>query len=194
MAASGDETRGEQQLVAGGEGAEQLTEREQPKITTTTGYRSSRRVLSRLAAEHVFYELDSASRGLWDSFSVRNIGLAVQSRMAEVYDGDPVQMRQAEAASLARTLKIDPTQWTQAEQSAFANFAVVLGLAPELSRWSGAEKSALVDVIRAKAGETEVGYLQQLHEHRALKQALLGLGSSSATASSARSSFAGSAR
>ena len=171
-----------------------LTEREEAKIAKTSGYRSSRRVLSRLASEHVFYEPESASRGLWDTFFVRNIGFAVQRRMAEVYNGDPVQMRQTEVTSLARMLKIDPAKWTQAEQSAFANFAVVLGLVPELSGWSGAEKSALVDVIRAKAGETEIGYLQQLHGHRALKQALLALGSSSATASSARSSFAGSAR
>jgi hypothetical protein len=155
-----------------------LTEREEAKIAKTPRYRSSYRTLSRLASEHVFYEMDDASRGAWDTFSVRNIGLAVQRRMAKLYDGDPVRMRQAELASLARILNLDPTKWPPSELAAFADFAVVLGMVPDLQRWSNAEKLALVDVIRAKAGDSETGYVRRLQQHPTLKRALQKLGSS----------------
>jgi len=156
-----------------------LTEREEAKIRSRPGYRSSARVLRKLAAEHVFYEFGEERRGVWDTFSARNIGLAVQRRMAEEFNGDPDKMRCAGTASLARILHVDPAEWSAIERAAFENFALVLLLAPQVKSWTNHEKQALLQVILAKVEGEESDYLRRLQRHRALRSALVALGSSS---------------
>ena len=45
-----------------------------------------------------FMNLVTDSPGQWDTFSTRRIGLAVQQRMAEEFDGDPEKLRRATPA------------------------------------------------------------------------------------------------
>jgi len=153
-----------------------LTRREEARIVRTPGYRTSARTLRKLAAEHVFYEFGDGPRGLWDRFSIRNIGFAVERRMAEKFKGDPGRMREAAVASLARELGTDLRKWTPLEQSAFADFALVLALVPEIKGWSSHEKERLAEIIRAKVGATEVEYLQLMQGHQKLKRLMLRLG------------------
>src|SRR5208282_1631841 len=154
-----------------------LTQREEAKMISQPAHRTSARTLRKLAAAHVFYEFGDRPRGLWDMFSVRNIGLAVQRRMAEKFEGDPESMCRATSAALAVNLRVDPRRWKPLEQSAFKDFAFVLSLVPELKRWTGRQKQALVEIIRAKVSADEATYLRLLQGHLALKQALVRLGS-----------------
>jgi len=154
-----------------------MTEREETRIAKTPGYRTSARTLRKLAAEHVFYEIGDGARGLWDRFSIRNIGFAVQHYMAEKFKGDPGKTRQKTSEWLAELLDIDLSRWSTLEQSAFADFAVVLALVPEVKGWSSREKERLAEIIRAKVGASEVEYLRLIQQHGGLKQAMLRLGS-----------------
>jgi hypothetical protein len=95
----------------------------------------------------VFYELGEGPSGVWDTFSVRNIGLAVQRHMAEDFNGEPEKMRRVGTTELARILQVDPASWSAVERSAFENFALVLMLLPELKSWTHTEKQKLVQVI-----------------------------------------------
>jgi len=153
-----------------------MTQREEAKMAKQPSHRTSARTLRRLAAGHVFYEFGDGPRGLWDRFSVRNIGLAVQQRMAEEFNGDPESMCRATSAALAVELKVDPRKWSAVEQTAFVDFAFVLSLIPELKSWNANQKQALVAIVRAKAAADESAYLQLLQRHEALKKALVGLG------------------
>jgi len=155
-----------------------MTQREEAKIAIRPKYRTSARSLRKLAAGHVFYEFGNGPRGLWDSFSVRNIGLAVQRRMADQFDGDPEKMCGACSATLATTLNVDPGRWSKLEQAAFKDFAFALSLVPELADWNTAQKQALVEIIRAKVSVDEADYLRLLQQHHALKGSFLRLGSS----------------
>src|SRR5271166_5677014 len=154
-----------------------LTQREEAKIAGQSTYRTPAPTLRKLAAAHVFYEFGDGPRGLWDTFSVRNIGLAVQRRMAEEFNGDPESMGCATSNTLATDLRVDPKKWTPLEQSAFKDFAFVLSLVPELKGWTGNQKRALVDITRAKTSADESDYLRLLQGHVALKEALVPLGS-----------------
>jgi hypothetical protein len=154
-----------------------LTEREEARIAKTPGYRTPARALRKLAAEHIFYETGDGPRGLWDRFATRNIGFVVERHMAEKFKGDPGRMRQAAVASLARELGIDVRKWTPLGQTAFADFAVVLALVPEVKGWSSREKEQLAEIIRAKLGASEVEYLRLTQGHGRLKQVMLQLGS-----------------
>ncbi len=163
-----------------------LARREEARMAADAAHRTSPRTLRRLAAGHVFYEFGAAPPGRWDTFSTRHLGLAVQRRMAADFNGDAGAMRRSASARLAQLLHVDPKHGTAAEQTAFANFAVVLGLLPELKRWTPAQKQALVRVIRAKAAPEETDYLRRLQRHPALQQAVRALGSARAPARKAR--------
>ncbi len=158
-----------------------LAEREEKKIARTPGYRTSPRTLRRLADGHIFFEFGSQPQGSWDTFSVRALGLAVQRRMAAEYDGSAGKMRRATTTALARMLNLNLETWNPREQWAFANFALVLALAPGVAHWTSAEKNSLVSIIRAKAGPNETNYLRRLQQHNALREVLLQLGSASHT-------------
>ena len=155
-----------------------MTQREEEKIARKPGYRTSARILRTLAAGHVFYEFGNGQRGLWDTFSARNIGLSVQRRMATEFGGDPEKMRRDTSAALARILQVETETWNAIEREAFEDFACVLSLVPELTSWTSAQKQALTQIILAKATVDESDYLRLLQRHDALKVALLTLGSS----------------
>jgi len=56
----------------------ELTVKEEEKIRTRKGYRTSASTLRKLAASPMIYELDPERRGDWDHFQVRKIGFKAQ--------------------------------------------------------------------------------------------------------------------
>ena len=157
-----------------------LTQSEEKKIARQPKYRTSARTLRKLAAGHVFYEFGDAPRGLYDNFSTRNIQLRAQEWMAEHFDGNMARMKDAAVAELSRTLDVDLRRWTDQDRRAFSDFALVASMLPESAEWDAADKSALADIIRAKAAPEERQYLRLLQQHEALKKAVVTLGSSQA--------------
>src|ERR1019366_10208802 len=124
-----------------------ITRQEEAKMTRDPAHRTSARTLRQLAAEHVFYEFGDDLPGQWDTFSTRRIGLAVQQRMAEEFDGDPEKLRWGTMEALSQDLQVEVGTWSPLEQLAFENLASVLSLAPELTQWTNLQKQALVDII-----------------------------------------------
>jgi hypothetical protein len=155
-----------------------LTESEERKIAARKNHRTSPSTLRKLAAGHVFYELDQQPRGRWDNFSVRNVGFAVQRQMASNFGGNAQVMRRLASEALAKILRLDLTSWKPLERTAFENFALVISLAPEFSEWAETQKQALVEIIRAKVAPDEADYLRLLQQHHALRDIILRLGSS----------------
>lgn len=156
---------------------EKLAQAEEKKVQANPQYRTSARTLRRLSKAHVVYELPGAARGAWDNFSTRNIGFALQRRMARDFGGNAEAMRKAAMAQLARFLDIDPHQIKAKKQTTFADFAMVLRLAPGLRSWTSEDKAALLSIIAAKARRTEQRYQQLLLKHTRLRAAILKLGS-----------------
>ncbi|HEY4900085.1 MAG TPA: hypothetical protein VIH91_04615 [Terriglobales bacterium] len=150
-----------------------LTEREEKKIARDPQHRTSPRTLRKLAEGHMFFEIGGDPAGLWDTFSVRALGLAVQRKMAVDFGGDAGKMRRATTSRLSKILEVNLDTYTAREQWAFSNFAVALALAPGFARWTPAEKRSLLAIIRAKAGPSETHYLQLLQRHHRLREALL---------------------
>jgi len=154
-----------------------LTQREEAKMARDPSHRTSASTLRKLAAHHVFYEFGEGPRCLWDTFAARNVGLAVQQRMAQQFNGDPGKMRKATTAALAPILGVDTGKWTELQRTAFEDFAVVLSLTPEIRGWSSAEKQALVSILRAKVSANEAEYFRRMQKHDALKRVVLKVGS-----------------
>jgi hypothetical protein len=156
---------------------EKLAQNEEKKVRANRKYRTSPATLRRLSKASVVYELPQAERGAWDRFSTRNIGLAVQKKMARDFDGDAQAMRKAASGRLTRVIKIDPSKLKPQMRIAFEDFATVLNLIPDIDRWSTDDKDALRQIIAAKAGRTEQRYQSMLQKHARLRTAILKLGS-----------------
>jgi len=166
----------------------ELTRKEEEKLAANSAYRTPSRTLKRLATANVLFEppvlksrfstLHSQfSTSPWDFFHIRNLGLAVDRRMARDFGGDAARMRRAALRRVARVLGARPETWPEAHQSAFENLALVLDLIGDLPQWSRAEKRSLLEVVRAKAGRDEVRYLRLMQKHARLRVALLRLDS-----------------
>jgi len=119
----------------------------------------------------------AAEAGPWDNFSTRNLGLRVSRRMAKEFGGDSHPIRQAASREVSRALGANPPRWTPLEQRAFENWSLVLGLIPDLRRWSAKEKDDVLTIIRAQAAPNEMRYLRLTRQHPRLRSELLRLGS-----------------
>jgi len=159
-----------------------LVAREERKLANRSGYLTPARILRQLAAGHLLYEAPSAPHpGEWDRFRVPNIGLAVQRRLAfpaRQSGGEERKHRQALVTSVARTLGVKSTELSASQHRVFADLALVLAMVPDLRRWSTEEKSAIRQIVRAKAGRPdELQYVKLLQRHQKLRDGLRTLGS-----------------
>jgi hypothetical protein len=159
-----------------------MVAREERKLANRPGYRTPARILRQLAAGHLLYEAPSAPHpGEWDNFRVPNIGLAVQRRLsftARQSSGDERKHRQVLVTSVAHALGVKPTDLSASEHRVFSDLALVLAMIPDLSRWSKEEKSAIRQIVRAKAGSDELRYVRLLQSHQKLRDGLRTIGSS----------------
>ena len=156
---------------------EKLAQAEERKVRANPKYRTPARTLRRLSKANVVYETPDAERGVWDKFSTRKIGLALQRHMAKEFDGDANAMREKCVARLARHLGINPQQVSAKERNAFVDLAMVLSLVPDFVQWTKEEKAALYEIISAKSARTELRYIRLLQRHNRLRKAILQLGS-----------------
>jgi hypothetical protein len=156
---------------------EKLAQSEEKKIEANSRYRTPARTLRRLSKAHLVYELPGAEQGAWDRFAMRNIGFAVQRRMAREFGGDAEAMRKTSIAQIARELNINQHRLAAREQVALADFAMVLSLVPDPPRWTLEQKRGLRDIIAAKSGKTEQPYQRLLLKHERLRRVILRLGS-----------------
>lgn len=144
---------------------ERLADAEAAKIATRPGYRTPARILERLAEGAMIYEPPGVKAGEWDAFEVRKLGMAV------------ARAGRLRSEEVAARLGARPDRWNEDERRAFAHWALVLALIPDLEQWTASEKRAVAAIIRAKAGADEANYLRLQQAHPRLRQAVLGLGS-----------------
>ncbi len=150
---------------------------EEKKIAAKPSYRTPARVLRKLAQGPMIFQIPPAARSDWDRFEMRNLGLAVQRRMAGEFGGDARQIRSESARKVRQALGLSTRDWNEAELRALDNLALVLALIPHLDQWTRKEKQNLADIIRAKAAADESRYLRRMQKHLRLRAAITKLGS-----------------
>ncbi|HEX8145526.1 MAG TPA: hypothetical protein VF553_23355 [Pyrinomonadaceae bacterium] len=150
---------------------------EERKAAARPAYRTPPEILRELSVGPLLFELRPAPRSDWDRFHIRNLGLAVQRRMASHFGGDAARIRAASVQSVARALGLRSAGWREHERRAFENLALVLALIPDMSRWTKDEKREVARIIRAKAQAQEADYLRLMQQHQRLRRAIIKLGS-----------------
>lgn len=158
-----------------------LAAAEEKRIKSHPGHRTSERTLRRLAEGSMIYEEPGSSRGDWDRFLARHLGLAVQRRMAEHFDGDAKKFRQAAVTETGEALGMNAPRPGNPERKSFENFALVLSLISGLGDWPDKDKQQIVDVVEAKMakedGLPESEYVRALQAASRLRSELIRLGS-----------------
>jgi hypothetical protein len=66
-------------------------------------------------------------------------------------------------------------RWPIAEQRSFESLALLFGLIPDLRRWPVADRAALLRIMRAKGGRSEIAYLRALRAHARLRSAIVAI-------------------
>jgi hypothetical protein len=153
-----------------------LVGHEEKKIASRSNYRTSARTLRKLAAGSMIFELDRSRTEDWDRFQVRNIGLVVARRMSSKFGGDATRFREESVKKLNRGLGMTAADWKQEETPVLSDFAVTLSVVDDLNGWSAEQRSALAQVIRAKAADDESSYLKLMQKHERLRAAVIRLG------------------
>lgn len=155
-----------------------LTEAEEGKVSESPGHRTSSGILRKLAAGHLLFELPgNRVRRQWDRFEARNIGLAVQRRMAREFGGDPKRIRESAVQSVTRALNLNASSWNEDQKCALQNLSLVFAMIPKLADWNQSDKDLATRIIRAKANADEALYLKLMQRHVPLREALIRFGS-----------------
>ena len=152
---------------------------EEEKISARLGYRTSPGTLRKLASGHMLFEMPGAGQpnraGEWDRFEVRNLGLAVQQRMANDFDGDAHKIRARSTKMVTRILGIDVKDWPEPASRLVEGIAVLLATIPKLAQWSSDDERLLASIVRAKATGDETHFLHLTQYHDRLKRAVISL-------------------
>jgi len=150
-----------------------LTLAEERKMAADPWYRTSARMLRKLAAGNMLFELTPNETGAWDRFEARNIGLAVQRRMAREFAGSQQQIRNHSIDVVSRALRLGKGDALKAS----GDLSLVLAMIPSISKWSEQEKSLAARIMSAKAGADEALYLTKVQKHASLRASLIEFGS-----------------
>src|SRR5258706_605253 len=153
---------------------------EERRLSADPRRRTSARTLRRLAAGHMLFELSDASaaggKGEWDQFQIRNVGLAVQKRMAREFDGDAQEIREHSIDFVERNLGSRIWEVAGGARSAIENLALLCAMTP-IDRWTSADKQLATRIIQAKGRGDESLYLKLMQKHSPLRAAVIRLGS-----------------
>jgi len=149
---------------------------EERKMSADPRQRTSAGTLRKLAAGHMLFEIADASVGDWDRFQARNVGLALQRRMAREFDGDAQKIRTHSVDFVERALGLRTRDWSEGERLALENLALVLAMIP-LDEWSSGDRQLAARIIEAKACGDEARYVQFMHGHSRLRDGIIRLGS-----------------
>jgi hypothetical protein len=155
-----------------------LTLAEERRIAADPSQRTSARTLRKLASGHMLFELpdENVGKNEWDRFQIRNIGLAIQKRMAGEFRGDAQKIRKHAVDFVARSLGLRIGDGSPGARTAQENFALLLAMMP-IESWDSHDKETAARILQAKGRGDEALYLKLMQKHEPLRAAVIRLGS-----------------
>jgi hypothetical protein len=140
------------------------------------GHRSSEATLRKLATHNLYWSLGSHRDDIIGELPLPNAGIAATKLVAKRFAGDRARAAgecDREAAVILGVRSLD--RWSAEERHAWRRWAPLVTLLPGVSRWSGADRAAAVNVIRAKGGPREDAFVHAFDAHPKLGEALASL-------------------
>jgi hypothetical protein len=153
--------------------ARALMRREQSRMRRNPRYRSSAATLRRLASHPMFLWRDTPRDDILGILPLERVGLTVMRYLSRRFGSDREAATEACALDAATRLGLrSPPRLNQAERLWWNRWAPLILCLPGVERWNRAERVALVDVVKAKAGRRESDYVMKVDHHPRLRAAL----------------------
>lgn len=151
--------------------ARRIMQVELARMKAVPGHRSERATLRKLAAWHLFFDLDATRpAGLPP---VAEVGARVARDLARRAGSDRERAVKACSREAMDLLGLRSLRgFTAEERFAWMRWGPIVVSLPGVSRWSSAQKRALVHVIRAKGGRRESDYIELFGAHPKLRRSL----------------------
>jgi len=153
-----------------------LASREAARVRQRAGYRTSEATLRELVRANVFLQIGPQRRDVIGAIPVDAIGLKVSAAIAARFGSDRELATEALADEAA--YRLGGVAWRRLPAGArlfWERWAPIVALLPEIDGWSGADKRALVEIIKAKGGRRESDFVARFDAHPRLGAALADL-------------------
>jgi hypothetical protein len=137
-------------------------------------HRSSVATLSKLASEYVYLDLHPSRRG-WLLPPLWNLSLAISRYLGGRFGAERERGIRTCAREAAQRLGVPGLRLSRTERQAWENWSPLILMLEGVGRWSRAEKSALVRIVRAKGSRHESDFVRLFDAHAKLQRALLKL-------------------
>ncbi|MCC7397217.1 MAG: hypothetical protein IT455_09150 [Planctomycetes bacterium] len=129
--------------------------------------------LARIAEHNVFWSDGAQRDDILGVFPLGHIGLAVTDYLARRFGADRERGERTCADEAAVLCGVRGwLKWSDGERLWWQRWSPLLLALPGVAKWTPAERSALVDVVRKKGGRRESDFVRALDGHRRLRRAL----------------------
>jgi len=158
-----------------------LRKRELARLKSRPRARTPIKRLRALAEANVYWSTGRKRDDVIGVLPLSDVGFAVARRMASRFGADRERGERecmAEAAALLGLRSLDG--WSRGELLWWQRWAPLVLCLPGIADWSGADKLALIEVIRAKGGRRESDFVRRFDAHPALRKAIRRLALSAA--------------
>jgi len=147
-------------------GVRALAARERARLDRRRGARSGPAMLRRLSRSDMVLCTDGSDVADYRDIDPKATGLALTRLIATRYRGDRVRALRDCARQVGRGLGLSALgSRLSADVLASWRLLPVVCLIPDLSRWTPAERSALLRLVRAKESRRERGFVLALQRH-----------------------------
>ena len=137
------------------------------------GYRSSKRTLRRLANYPLYFSLARNRQDVLPMVCTDSISLGVLDYVSQRFGSQREEGTRRCSQELAKALGIASfSAWTADEELMWQRLNPVIAAVADVKKWPKADRDALADVIRAKGGVHENGYVKLFDAHKRLRQAV----------------------
>lgn len=143
-----------------------LAESENSRIRADRTHRSPPSVLRRLATSPLEMTFSDSKREPRPDIVLGDLSLAVTDWIGRRFRGNTRAATRYATRELCSRLGVSDLQrWPAAERASFENLAPLFALVGDLNRWTLREKTALVQILRAKGTRLESWYSARLCCH-----------------------------
>jgi hypothetical protein len=159
--------------------AGKLMNRELARMRRKPGHRSSITTLRVLSRENLYFHTGAGRKDVIGLLPLANVGLAVTDYVARRFGADRERAEEeASKDAMARLGLRSLRGFSRGERLAWRSWAPLVARLPEVERFDADERSALVEVIRAKGGRRESDFVRRFDEHLPLRRAIRRLATS----------------
>jgi len=143
------------------------------RINSDKSHRSDLRTLKKLALCDMLLDLRANPGRPFKELPVADLGIAVTRSVAGDFAGNGHKAEKFMQKKVAGALgNPEIEKWNRLEKAQFRRFSPLIGIIPDLAKWTSTEKLALLNIIRAKAAPREIAYVMLLRKHKRLETAL----------------------